>query len=354
MYKDGDFIITNTQTHDSYILPSEKLEILAKKEAICDEDFIEAGIVGSNEDVEWPYAPISRFLLESIQIKENEIEVLKGKEFWIDYLGVCDNALNNLPNIPEIEGEKFDLPLGEKVSGDIYNLLKERRTIREFYHQLITKQDLANILYITFGRFHQGFEDKYLDNKKSVSWRRSSPSAGGLHPVGAYVFIINVEDIKRGIYYYQPKTHQLILVKPIESSVIWEEEIFHTMMGQYFYKNAAVHILSVGDLRIVSQKYAHSRAFTFPYLENGHLIQTAMLIATALGLKNWITAAFCDEYFYKELKLAKQQIPLTWLSLGHGCSESLGPSIHKELEQIGYDRVCMAMASVVKEKVRLK
>jgi SagB-type dehydrogenase family enzyme len=41
-------------------------------------------------------------------------------------------------------------------------------------------------------------------------------------------------------------------------------------------------------------KYPHSRAYRVALFDAGHLSQTVQLVATALGLRTWITAAFYD------------------------------------------------------------
>lgn len=359
MYQNGDFILTNTETHDSYILSPDKIALLAKPEGVYDEDFIEAGIIdqtGIDENKDnWPYMSITKFFKQTLSIHQKEIEILEKKEFWEGYLGVCEESIRDLKPIKEQSYIKtIELPKANKVEIDFYSALANRRTTREFHNQPISLQDLSDILYITFGRFHENFEDKYLDFDKTVSWRRTSPSAGGLHCVHPYLFIMNVEGLKPGIYYYAGKQNELRLVEYFDKNE-FEKELISPMLGQHFYEGASLHILTVGNLYIVAQKYLHSKSVLFPYLENGHLMQTALLLATGKGIQTWISAAFADEYFIKKLKLQEAQIPLTFVSLGYGSKESLGPKIHKVLEEIGCDRMLAALAmNQVKEKVRLK
>ncbi len=355
MYKDNSFVLTNTQTHKSYILDSEKMAVLANPDlAVLDDDFVEAGIVGQAfvKESDWPFAPISKLFLESISIKENETETLVGREFWENYLGVCSEILNKIheTKLPDCL-QQIDLPVANEMHYDFHTLLKKRRTIREFYNQTVSLQYLTDILYTTFGEFHDGFEEKYLDVEKTLSWRRSSPSAGGLHPIDAYVFVHNVEGLSQGLYFYDCRANNLRLIKLKD----YEKQFLDVFMGQYFYQNAAFHILTVGNLKTVAAKYAHSRAFLFPYIENGHLVQTAWLSAVAFGLKGWMTCAFSDEFFVKELGLENSQVPISFLSVGYGCDQSLGPKINKELEEIGYSRdfvAAMAMKMACREKVK--
>lgn len=362
MYKDGAFILTNTQTHDSYELTAEKMAILAdENKAVLDEDFVEAGIVGTCVEAkmqqqadDWPFPPITRFLTESLSINKSELQVFSGLQFWENYLGVCSQILEQeheyvLPDYIKI----IDLPVANEIDGKFYDLLKQRRTVREFYTQPMSLQQLADVLFTTFGRFHEGFGDKYMDVGKTISWRRSSPSAGGLHPIDAYIFVHNVSGLESGLYFYDCHEHKLRMLKHGN----WEKQLLEVFMGQYFYQNAAVHIITVGNLHKVAAKYLHSRGFLFPYIENGHLLQTAWLSAVSLGLKCWMTCAFCDEFLRAELNLKKYMLPISVMSIGYGCDESLGPRIHKELEEIGYARdfvASMAMASTCKERVRTK
>jgi SagB-type dehydrogenase family enzyme len=356
IYKDGQFILTNTKTHISYVLTQEKLTKLADQNlAIHDEDFINAGIVSkeSNKST-WPFAPISKLFKDSVVIHNNEIEDLDSKEFWQEYLQECEGVLNNY----ELEKKSFcldviNLPKARDINIDFYQGLKKRRTIREFFDQPMGIQELGDILFTTFGRFHENFGEKYMDINNTISWRRSSPSAGGLHSISAYLLIHNVQGLERGVYLYDDQNHSLKLLK----KGFDQKQLIHVFLSQMFSQNAALHIITVANLKIVAQKYKHSRAYVFPYIESGHLIQTAWLCALSFQLKGWMAAAFCDDFFINEFNLQEYQIPISSFSIGYGCDQSLGPKIREELDQIKSDRQfisIMAMAKAEKEKVRIK
>jgi len=347
------FILTNTQTHQSFLLDKETFKKLVDEDAYLNQNFIDAQIVDDGETLEWPYLPISRFFLESASIYENELASQSTKQFWEAYLNVSEETLLRAQAIPLPECEKIiELPAAREIEGGLYDALKNRRTIRQFHDTSVELQELADILFTTFGKFHNEFGEKYMDIEDTVSFRKTSPSAGGLHPIDAYVFVRKVENLEAGIYFYNCKDHNLRLIKLGD----FQSEITHNLMGQTFANGAAFNILTVANLEIVSFKYDHSRAVLLPFLDNGHLVQTALLVATNMRLQTWMTAAICEPYFRKLLNLKQYFVPITFLAIGHGYNEALGPEIREYIESIRSDRLMMgAMACAsVKQKVSVE
>lgn len=350
--QDG-FILTNIDTQESYLLDKATMLKLANGE--YNDEFIEAGLVSNTpENAPWPFPIITRLFVKSVEVKKRHMIDRDNFDFWQEYLTGCD-AINLAPEA-ETETLKYTkiiaLPEYQKPKGSFYDLLKKRRTIREFKKESITLQQLSDILFTAFGKFHDTFEDEYLDFEHNISWRRSSPSAGGLHSVSAYVFIKNVQSIEPGAYFYHPKQHTLGLIKLGD----YEEALQDITLAQPFSANSACAILTVADLQVMAKKYMPARSVILPYLDNGHLLQTAWLTAVDHGLQGWMTAAICEEYLREDLSLKETDIPMTLFCIGHGYDESLGPTIREKLKAIGQNRLALSASILarIKEKVMLK
>ncbi len=338
-FLEGKFLLTNVESGLSYELDKESFLKLAEENADQNEDFINAGLIKGKSKykqsiTDWPLSPFTRLFHTHICVKDEHLSDFKNEEeFWQVYLSDCKQAIDSKVEHYIVEKKylaTFDLPSHRNISADLYQTLKARRTIREFQSKSITQQELADILFIAFGKFHDSFENKWLDTPKNFSWRRSSPSAGGLHSVEAYVFISRVEGLEEGMYLYDSKKHQLHLIKLAK----FEQDLERAMSNQRFLHGSAFSVLTVADLRLVAYKYNHSRTYILPYLDNGHLMQTALLTATALNLQTWISAAVCSEFMVKSFDLKDYQIPLCLLSVGHGYKDSLGPTAMDHLEKI--------------------
>lgn len=354
MWLNNECILTNTQTHISYALDKETFCKLYEEDAHLHQDFIDAKIVDDQQKFDWPYQPLSRFFLETVRVNEDELESVDVRQFWENYLYDSENKLKKVEATEEVKCLKvIFLPVAMPIEGNLHELLLKRRTSREFFDREVTLQQLADILFMTFGDVHKGFGEIYMDVPENISWRRTSPGAGGLHSIDAYLFVRKVKGLETGIYFYDCKKHELRFMK----SGDYEDELIRHFMSQHFCQGAAFHIATVSNLKIVSLKYTHSRGMILPYLDNGHLAQTALLLATGLGLQTWMTAALCDQFFAEVFNLKQYQVPLSVISIGHGCKESLGPRIREEIEKIKEGKIfqgAMAMAAAVREKVRNK
>jgi len=351
MYFDGQWILTNTQTHESYSLDKETFCKLADENADSYPPFLEAKIVDDGEVFDWPFRPLSRFFMESARLKEDELDSKDVFEFWENYLNTSESLLRQTKARDVVNSDSvLDLPKAREIPGTLFEALKNRRTIREFFDKPVSLQEFSDILFTTFGRFHEGFGEESMDVAESASWRRSSPSAGGLHSIDAYVFVRKVENLPIGIYFYDSKNHQLRFLKEGD----FEVDLVRNFMGQYFCMGAAFHVATVANLRVVEVKYKHSSGVLLPFLDNGHLVQTAILTATNLGLQNWMTAATCVEFLSRALNLRPFQLPLSVFSIGHGSKSSLGPRIRSIIRKIREKRLlhgAMAVKAAIREKV---
>lgn len=338
MYYLDKFVLTNTETNCMYELDEETMHKLAKKD-VLNQDFIDAGLICEKNTFAWPYIPISKFFYEAIKIQEKELENISYREFWLSYLEASEDVLKeddaNKVLKPFIQTIK--LPTHREMQAKLYDALKNRMTSREFYDEPISLQEVADILFISFGKFHD-FGDEYLDCERNVAWRRTSPSAGGLNSVQCYVIIHNVEGLEKGVYFYDGQKNELNLIEKGHD----QNEMAHYFLGQDFHLNSALNIVMTGNIDITFMKYKHSRGVIMPYMDSGYVGQTVLLVSTSLGLQTWMSAAFCDDYIKRKLHLNDHELPIMFFAIGHGCNEPLGPKIRKELQAIKDERAIIS------------
>lgn len=335
---DEGFVLINYETKESYLMTSENFKQLVSPDVEFNKEFIDVQIIKGSEkrpqlikDGEWPFNPVSKFFHTLSSLREFELgEEVTYDEFWTKYIEVCEEAIKAGEEFPLPESlEVIALPEHRKIQADFYSMLKKGRTIREFFGDSVSLQELADILFITFGKFHESFNEPLLDIESNYSWRRSSPSAGALHPINPYIFVFNVESLKPGVYYYDSKSHNLHFIKPGN----FEKDLVRVTLNQEFFVGSAFGILTVCNYKLISFKYAVSKSYLIPYMENGHLTEVAILTATALGLKYWLTMAICTDYFMNLLNLKGYEAPLSLTFIGHGYDASLGPKIRSMLEK---------------------
>lgn len=121
--------------------------------------------------------------------------------------------------------------------------------------------------------------------------KKNSPSAGGLHPVEAYLLVQHVEGVAPGLYHYRPDTHAL---EPLRSLSPDEAREYASLFvaRQPWFVDAHVQVILAARFQRNFWKYRnHAKAYRAVILDAGHLSQMQYLAATELGLGAFITAA---------------------------------------------------------------
>lgn len=162
----------------------------------------------------------------------------------------------------------------------------KRRTSRQFSGEPVDLSVLSTLLYYSFGAVHT--ED--LMTSLHVGLRKTSPSAGGLHPTEVFVVVFNVNGLKAGIYHYNVQNNALGCL----ATRLTQEELKCAFYDQPFMMGNAFGFFLASRLDLVWKKYPHSRSYRDALIELGHVSQTVLLTATALKMKNWLTGLFHD------------------------------------------------------------
>lgn len=173
------------------------------------------------------------------------------------------------------------LPSPEIAGGPgIWEVLRKRRSLRNYAPEPLTLQELADLLWATQG----------ITVQAPAAWFRTAPSAGALHPIDTYLVVNRVEGLSRGVYWYNVEGASLELKKTGDFSA----RIAQAALDQDIARAAAVVFVWVAVIRRSRQKY-RQRAYRYIYLDSGHLCQNLYLGATALNLGCCAIAAFFDE-----------------------------------------------------------
>ena len=184
------------------------------------------------------------------------------------------------------------------------------------------------MLYVTFG-FIQKWND-VLDSELQVTglFRRTSPSGGSLHPTDGYLLVKNVTGLKSGIYFYDSQNHHLIYQNSLPDDFLFSQYL----IGQFWADKLPFGVFCVSDFSMIWSKYPDARALRVGFMDVGHLSQTFLLSATALGLNTWLTGAFEDNKVHQLLNLPfDYHAPLLFLGAGKGNNNPI-PSVFERME----------------------
>lgn len=218
-------------------------------------------------------------------IKQPPIE----KEIYADY------PLVNLP-----DPEKVTL-----IQPDIFTVIKSRISRRKFTEEPISLEDLSYLLWATQGV--KKIFDRSPDYKVTM---RTVPSAGARHPFETYLAVNNVDELKKGIYYYVPTRHKLILIKETENL---KQKLTKAALGQNFVgENSVVFIWSAVPYR-TEWRYDFESAKLI-LLDAGHVCQNLYLACESLKLGTCAIGAFDTELFNELIDLDSEDEFVIYLS----------------------------------------
>jgi putative peptide maturation dehydrogenase len=201
---------------------------------------------------------------------------------FLDRFGPPPPAFHSVPGA----GEAHELPLVER-DGGLYEVLLRRRTTRSFDRDApLGFEELAVVLRYVFG--YHGYVPLFGE---VTTLKRTSPSAGGFHPVEAYPLVVNVEGLEPGLYHYDAARHSLEPMTPLASD---DARALATsfVCGQSYFGDAHVVVALTARFERAFWKYRnHPKALTALLMDAAHLSQTLYLVATELGLGAFVTAA---------------------------------------------------------------
>lgn len=123
-----------------------------------------------------------------------------------EFIEECANDRNLYNGNETVKLPKPNLNLTDM---NVFDVIKNRRSIRSFSGQPINQEELSTILFYSGGVTG---EYQQIEGKPHMNLY-AYPSAGGLNPSQMYVFITNVDNINPGIYYYNPLENNLKVIK---------------------------------------------------------------------------------------------------------------------------------------------
>jgi SagB-type dehydrogenase family enzyme len=190
-----------------------------------------------------------------------------------------------------------DLPrIGLPAEADLTTLadvLRARRTWRRFDARPIELRDIATLVGLTWR------VQRWVGTGVGRCALKTSPSGGARHPIEAYVLARHVNGLAQGCYHYDSDAHALVLLK----RGLTAGRLDRYLAGQSCYADAGAVVVMTAVFARAQWRYEFPRAYRVVLLDAGHLCQTFCLVATALGLAPFCTAALADSLIERDLGL---------------------------------------------------
>lgn len=344
--EDGQIIAWDYKNHNQFIITENyllRIIELSKTpikfgESIIDQELKSGQIIvehtSLSKEITWGWDSLSHIF----HIGTQNIPITKAikptPEQWVDeYLDYCENIIDEKPIANTIKnGININLPIADiknlKINyGDV---LCSRKTCRLFHGKQMPLDELSHLLYTTFGLIHGEWNDLKDNHLEVTGVRKASPSGGGLHPEEAYVVVMKVESIPAGLYHYRSDNHSLTQLQLGN----FEDNMIELLWDQYYAKGMSIGIFITARLDKAWWKYKHSRAYRNVLYDIGHVSQTFLLTATALGFATWLTGAFHDTQVENFLGISNStESILLFVGAGYGDPLTLDDNMKKQLEK---------------------
>ncbi len=240
---------------------------------------------------EWLWPIPSRYYHFSTKIDEPHNTRDEIKQYYERYLkGRRQPPIyKNYPERP-----KTRLMKGSGKEVPFFGTLRKRRTTRELSGKPISFNQLSRLVYYTWGRI-----SSYKTREFGELLHKTSPSAGARHPVETYAIVNSVNGLQPGIYHYSVRDHSFELLRAGD----YRERCVALTAGHSWTRNASALFIMTAVVARTAWKYRVPRVYRTFLLDAGHLSQSFLLTATALGLGAFCIGVICDGLIEEELSL---------------------------------------------------
>ena len=194
--------------------------------------------------------------------------------------------------------DKARAELVEVKPASLEELLRQRRSVREYADAPLTQDEVFKLLWVA-----QGITRPWGG--------RTAPSAGALYPLELYLVAGNVEGLAPGVYKYEPAEEELTHIKDGDVRAV----LAAAALGQDCVKTGAIDIVIAAVYERTTGKYG-SRGERYVHIEVGHAAQNICLQATALGLGLVTVGAFQDDLVKMIIGMEADETPLYIIPVG--------------------------------------
>ncbi len=251
-------------------------------------------------------------------------QYLERSKFQIGRM--TDSAVRSLPTSPPTSSltvgngrlalAETALPAEPLPEMSLHAALTGRTSARGPLTGPLTAAQLGALLWSAYAESHRS-RRQLPDGTAWTSTHRPYPSAGALYTARLRLVVLDVDGLSAGTYECVPQRRSLARVGPAPSV----EEV--RTLSSYFNRSPddpdwigvdGIPVL-IGlylDLDLLRRRYG-LRALRLGLLEAGHLAQTLLLTATALGLATTTMSGFHDDLAHELLGLDDLDHPLQYL-----------------------------------------
>ena len=179
----------------------------------------------------------------------------------------------------------------EPEEANIFELLKKRRSTRDFQPYSISLNEIYLLLQYGYG-ITQRVCTQSEEGEPPIEWSwRTVPSAGGLYPLEIYPVLINAQATE-GLYHFRPDCNALEL---LDDKLDMDK--FENVTNASSFINSSLACMALIITGVFERSFIkyQERAYRFILQESGEVLQNLSVLSEALGLGSCIIGGFLDE-----------------------------------------------------------
>jgi SagB-type dehydrogenase family enzyme len=165
---------------------------------------------------------------------------------------------------------------------DLRAAIERRRTVRAYAVQVLSRAELAWLLWAT-----QGVQ-KVISRPATL---RAVPSAGARHAFETYLLLPRVEDVPVGLYRFVAGEHKLVELGREPDLV---ERAVAALYDQEMVRDSAATFIWAAVMYRMYWRYGE-RGYRYIFLDAGHVCQNLYLAAEAIDCGACAVGAFYDD-----------------------------------------------------------
>jgi SagB-type dehydrogenase family enzyme len=196
----------------------------------------------------------------------------------------------------EVPGIALSRAVPERL-GSFYAMTRSRRSRRDFSGVPLSRGDFDALLHTACGVTGAM---RWGDREVKL---RAYPSSGGLYAVRIYPAVLRIEGLEAGIYRYRAVENELKVVARIDRSRFIDAML---PAEREMVAGAAVMICLTGRFARHEKKYGEG-GYRMLVAEAGHISQSLVLAAVALGLRARPFGGVFDDLLNRDLGLDSEQ-----------------------------------------------
>lgn len=192
---------------------------------------------------------------------------------------------------------------------DVVDALHSRRSVRQYSPEPVSLDALGTLVQLAAGPVQR------IDHPEvGTVLLKTSPSAGARSPIEVYVHVTAVEGLEPGLYHFAPLRGGLERLGPPAAP----QQLAAAVGGQPWLSECAALIIYTAVLERTRWRYETRRAYRDILIEVGHVSQTVLLSAAAMGLGAVTATALVDDELERILGCDGTAEPaLAVTALGH-------------------------------------